>query len=987
MTIGAVAVVDLTLEVGTVAQEVVVTGEAPVVETTQSRVAALVARDQIEELPLNLRSFTDLAVLQEAVIQFRSTGGNSTGLGVQISFGGSRPDANAYLLDGQDINSPFNKVPAGANVAVVGVDAVQEFQVLTNTYSAQFGKSMGGQLNAVTKAGTNSFHGSVYQFHRNDNLDARNFFEVGKPEFKQNQFGGAVGGPIIQDKTFFFANYEGYRSREGATRRSSVPDLNARKGILPGISTADDPIEIAPEVLPYLNNLDLFPLPNGENLGNGRAEFLVFKSRPVDNDYFLVRGDHYISDRDSIFARYANNDGISHPAYERGFGVATDLTHRFFTVQHAHIFSPQWLNSLRFGYNKSAHITSEPEIVSIPKELWWQDLKVQTFPDAQGFGNLTISGGGGTGGNRFHPRRLVLDLFEVGNDISFTSGNHSVKFGGLYKKIIYEATGLLEGSGRYSFSSLERFLQGRPSEFRSLLPGADTQRDIRHSMFGFYVQDDYRVSSGLTLNLGVRYEFITVPDDTMGRLSNLRSLLDPAFNLTQCDSLDRLRAEGHVGLMLMGEDKVTCGKPYYDNYSLKYFAPRIGFAWDVFGDGTTSMRGGYGLYYDHVIYNAYALPAHRNPPFMLVGFIRNPSFPNAFDEITSGSPRLSVHTVQGDPDPPYMQQWNFSIEREILPQTSLRVGYVGSRGLHLGRLVDNTAFSVETPEGRFVPEENRRRRRNPNYAEVRQRTFDATSYYQGLTVALRKRMSQGFQMQASYTFSKSIDTNSFFIGQGEAANESQWSLIPEDPSFDRGLSSFDARHNFVFNNSYELPFGPGKSFGSGWTGATEKLFAGWGFTSILKLRTGLPSTAENESNSALDGRSASGPAARPDLVPGRSNNPVLNGGRDPNRYYDPTAFMPARTGYYGNLARNTIIGPGLATVNFSLRKNTRLASVSEQFNIQFRFELFNLLNRANFGEPPRTAFTRRGAILGTAGRITSTSVPNRQIQLGLKVTW
>ena len=231
MTIGAVAVVDLTLEVGTVAQEVVVTGEAPVVETTQSRVAALVARDQIEELPLNLRSFTDLAVLQEAVIQFRSTGGNSTGLGVQISFGGSRPDANAYLLDGQDINSPFNKVPAGANGAVVGVDAVQEFQVLTNTYSAQFGKSMGGQLNAVT----NSFHGSVYQFHRNDNLDARNFFEVGKPEFKQNQFGGSVGGPIIQDKTFFFANYEGYRSREGATRRSSVPDLNARKGILPGI--------------------------------------------------------------------------------------------------------------------------------------------------------------------------------------------------------------------------------------------------------------------------------------------------------------------------------------------------------------------------------------------------------------------------------------------------------------------------------------------------------------------------------------------------------------------------------------------------------------------------------------------------------------------------------------------------------------------------------------------------------------------------------
>lgn len=1015
LTVGAVAVVNLTLRVGEVTQQVVVTGEAPIVETTQSNVAALVAENQIEELPLNLRSFTDLAVLQEAVIQFRSTGGDSTGLGVQISFAGSRPDANAYLLDGQDINSPFNKVPAGANGAVIGVDAVQEFQVLTNSYGAQFGKSMGGQLNAVTRSGTNTFHGSVFEFLRNDNLDARNFFEAGKAEFKRNQFGGSLGGPIARDKTFFFGNYEGYRDRLGSSSRITVPDTNARKGILPlststcqskgGTVLSGDQaglcqLEVAASVKPYLNNTDLFPLPTlpEVNLGNGRAEHRVSSSEPTNNDFFLVRGDHYISDTDSMFARYANNDGIDEPTYANGFGTAIDITHRFLTVQETHIFSPTWLNSFRFGYLKSGHQTLEPEKVKIPKELWWNDLKAQAFPGSQGFGTLTIDGGGSTGGNRFHPRNLILDIYEFGDDINYTSGSHAIKFGFLYKKILYQAKGLLEGAGNMAFGDLADFLLGMPDEFRSMLPGAETRRDIRQSMFGFYIQDDYQVRPGLTLNMGVRYEPITDPSETHGLLTNLRHLTDPAFNFVDCNKLDELKQEQYAGLELVGEDKFTCGKPYYDNYSLKNFAPRFGFAWDVFGNGSTSIRGGYGLYFDHIIYNTYALPAHRNPPFMLVSILRGRGkipFPNAFDTITNAPPNLSVHTVQGDPDPPYMQQWNFSIEREILPQTSLRVAYVGSRALHLGRLIDNVAYSAIDANGRrYIPVENRGKRRNPNYGEIRQRTFDANSYYQGLTMALRKRMSQGLQMQVSYTFSKSLDTNSFFIGQGESDNESQWSLIPEDPLFDKGLSAFNAKHNFVLNASYELPFGQGKPFGSGWTGFTEKLLGGWSVTNILKLRTGLPTTAENGSNSAKDGRSSSGAAARPDLLPGADNNPVIGNGRKADDtvdfaidYYDSSSFTPAPTGYFGNLARNTIVGPGLATVDFSLRKNTAVPSISEAFNVQFRFELFNLFNRANFGEPPRIVFTRSGAPLASAGRITETSIPNRQIQLGMKVIW
>ncbi len=331
-----------------------------------------------------------------------------------------------------------------------------------------------------------------------------------------------------------------------------------------------------------------------------------------------------------------------------------------------------------------------------------------------------------------------------------------------------------------------------------------------------------------------------------------------------------------------------------------------------------------------------------------------------------------------------MQQWNLTLQQEIFPQTSLSIGYVGSRGLHLGRLVDNVAFSVNTPQGRAIPRENWDKRRNPNWGEVRLRSFDANSYYEGLTIALRKRYSRGFQMQVSYTFSKSTDDESFFIGQGETAAASQWALVPEDPSFDRGLSTFDVRNNLVFNATYELPFGPGKSFGSGWTGAAEKLLAGWGFNTIMKVQNGTPTTAELGFNRTRDARAGNGQALRPDLAPGKSINPVLGG---PDRYYDPTAFAIPQEGFYGNLARNTVVGPGLVDWDFSLMKNTRLSRISENFNLQFRAEFFNILNRANFGDPQRTVFNSSGRILGSAGRISNTVTSARQVQFGLKVIW
>ena len=1010
LSLGSVAVVNLTLRVGEISQEVVVTGDAPLIETTSSSITGLVDERKIRDLPLNTRSYTDLATLQVGVTKFTQRSSATTGYGDQLSFAGSRMDSNVYLLDGATVNNVYNKAPNSGSGGVIGVEAVREFQVLTNTYSAQYGRSMGGQLNSVTRSGTNAFHGSIYEFHRNDNLDARNFFEhqpflpaslpeeESKPEFKRNQFGFALGGPIVPDKTFIFGNYEGFRERLGVTQFGSILDEQAREGIITDVDgNVTDTVVVHDPLKPYLANRDLFPLPNGKRLGDGRGELVYGQTIPVDEDFFIVRGDHYFSDSDSFMMRYAFNEGDN--LFGGGFDVFRsnlNVKHHYVTMEEKHIFSPQLLNVFRFSFNREENNLTNPERGVIPQSLWFNDnVLTGGLEGEQGMGS--IGGGGAPGSDRFGPKIFHLNVFEYADDMNYTRGAHSLKFGALVSRTQLNILGALEFRGSWFWNNDEDFLQGIVREFRAQTPDSDGIRGMRQTLIGFYIQDDYKMTPSLTWNLGLRWEMATVPGEVNGKVANLLSLTDLEIH-TPTIAHTHTSDPGAIFSPVPTPHEADAGY-WGDNASLKNFAPRIGFAWDLFGDGKTSLRGGYGIFYDQMLYNLYNLAYYRAPPFMQTAFIRGGSrgpatFPDAFQLIVDGtaSIRNSIHTVQGNPSQPYLQQWNFTLQREILPEVAIQVGYIGSRGTHLGRLVDNTAYSeiapasAEFPGRLWIPEEidgiqNRGERRNPNFAEIRQRTLDANSYYHAAVLSLNKRFSQGFGLQVSYTYSRSIDEKSNLIGFGENSGDSQWALIPEDPRFDRGLSTFDVRHNMVSNFSYNIPRVDLGGIGG-------MLINGWQVKGIVSLSTGPPVTPTINNNSAGDGRSR-GQGARPDLEPGKNINTVLGGlgGSGEIPYFDTTVFNQPPTGYFGNAGRSTIISPGNATTDFSLVKETPVPSISEQFTVQFRVELFNAFNRPNFGRPAAQVWRSSTSRNSTAGRIRQTTGTSRQIQLGLRLVW
>ena len=940
LTVGREAVVDFVLQVGDVTEQVTVTAEAPVLETTSAAVSGLVDERKLRDLPLNTRSMEQFVFLMPTAISYSHYSGTlNVGFTPKISVAGSRTDQNVFLLDGTDINDYAGDTPGSSAGIMAGVETIKEYQVLTHNFSAEFGRSTGAVVNMATRTGTNELHGSAFEFLRNDVLDARNYFDRGIPPFRRNQFGGLLGGPIQRDRLFFMGSYEGLRQRLGVTNTSFVPDDNARQGILPTQTVA-----IHPAVRPYL---DLYPRPNGPIVGGGVATFIWPFSNRTDADYVTGRVDYMINSNHNLFGRYTlDSTKVVVPLSFPFFLDQLDSKNQYTTLAETAVISPRMVNDFRVAFNRMAPVDTSYPTVPVDNSL---DFVPGEGPGIISFSGSTISGAGigaltMIGPSSRAPGHYIRNIYQVSDNINYTRGSHQLKFGGTFERIQTNNMQPTNRAGAYTFGSLIEFLQGRPSQYTQ--SAGDSQWGWRQSLVAMYFQDDYRPVPRLTLNLGVRYEFVSVIKEVNSKTTRLEDRLGPT---------------------------ILYGDTYFpNNPSLKNIAPRFGLSWQA--ASKTVLRVGVGLYHQQLMDRPIVFlpqgstinsqrPVILNPPFPRVTTIPAASLTQVFlDELQSPN---AIH-------------YNLTVQRELSADTSLSVGYVGTQGHHLLHFAEgNTAIPTILPDGtKFFPAGLPRR--NRNFGSMRFIQTDSNSDYHGLAVTLQRRFQNGFQYQLAYTYAKSIDEGSS-TASSSATSEPQSRMDPDNRKLDRGRSAFDIRNNLVFNFTSDLPFGPGHRVGGNATGVGAAILSGWQLNGIITAQNGSPFTPINSSNRSrsLDPNAND----RPNRNPAFQSIPVLG---TTSRYFDPAGYQWQPAGFFGDAGRNIVEGPGLVKLDLAMVKNNAL---SERINMQLRFEAFNLLNRANFDHPNPSVFDSNGNILGQSGRIIQTVTTSRQFQFGLKFTF
>jgi len=941
LSVGQDAVFAVTLELGEIHEQVTVAGDVPLIDTKSASLSGLVAGETVRTLPLNGRSFDQLVLLNPGVTSYDYGGQNvQTGSGQKMSISGARPESIYFLLDGTNVLDHSDFTPGSAAGNNLGVEAIREFRVFTHNYSAEIGVRSGGAVSVISQSGTNQYHGSAFEFVRNSAFDARNFFDrtTSPPSFQRNQFGFSLGGPIVRQKTHFFTNFEWLRQRLRRTLIAIVPTADARQGRLPTLT-----VRVNDSVVPYLS---LYPLPNGRDLGDGTGEYYDTYKEPTNENYAMGRVDHTISTNDTVFLRYTwDNASVVSPQGDLArYLTIAKSRNGFFTVQETHIFGPNLLNEFRVAFNR----TEPREDVKADPPL---DPSLKFYDTAPNVGQLTFASGQGRvtapissvgiGGDA--PRVFQQKIFQFTDNLSQELSRHLLHYGVDIQ--LLHINGLLNQipSGQYSFSSLANLLRAMPSGLVALAPGSDVTRRFRQTMAGSYVQDDLKLRRNLTLNLGLRHEFTTIPNEADGKISNLLKVTDPV---------------------------PTRGVLLTTNNSLRDLAPRVGFAWAPWSNQSTSVRGGIGVFYSQVIGRNWYNYALRSTLFTWFLNDRAAPFPHPF---ING---VNTNLAQNDRiDPnlktPTLYHFNLAIQRQIARDTMIEVGYVGTHGRNLLRnyegntriprvFADGTIFYP--PDAPFT---------NPNFGSIFTLVSDAHSWYESMQARVSRQLSGGLQFLASYTFAKSIDEAST-LERGQGQNSPAFTQIPSRPDLDKGLSSFDVRHAFSLNFHYDIPRLTLPT-------VARAIINGWQIGGIIRMQSGTPFDAETGFNRSGDG--ARTIADRPNLKAGSTNNPILG---DPNRWFDATVFELPPPGFYGNVGRNSITGPDLKTVDALFAKNFRLA---EKSHLLFRAEVFNLLNRANFGLPRNKIFNSQGQILGSAGLITSTITSSREIQFALKLTF
>lgn len=948
LTVGGEVVVNFTLGVSELKETVVVSAGAQMVQTSNTEVATLVDERMIRSLPLNARDIQQLAVLQPGVQQ-----NNYHNFGTQMVVSGTRPEHNRFLLNGVDMTFTFTTSPVSAAGIVMGVEAVEEFKLMVGQYSAAYGEKAGGVMNTVTKSGTNNFRGTLYEFHRNDKFDTKNYFDRGEnPPFNRNQFGISTGGPILRNRTFFFANYEGFRQKLGLSHLAVVPDARARLGYLPIGGGGETFVGVAPSVLPYLA---LMPEPNGRNFGDGTAEFFSNPQQDIREDFVTVRIDQHMGERNQLYGVYTGDWSEEFtPSENPNFAEARTYNRHLASVQNVHTFSQNFLNTTRLGLNKTWYFHRTDTTVPIDRSLYFVKDPFYAPTDVGQFGQVSITGlkglGEGLTGTTISPRWFDYTMVSLNTDFTYTRGAHSLQFGAVFKHTWDDTVVANPASrGQYTFLSLERFLQGRPATFGFRGPDVGAiQRNWRNKLFGVYVEDNMRARQNLTINAGVRYEMMIGPSERDGKISNLRGgLMDPA---------------------------PTVGQPYFEQ-PRDLIAPRFGLNWDVFGDGRTSLRGGAGVFYDQINTWYYFLQGPSNGPFSIGATMVNPPFPNAVD-LVSAATLSDFGAVQYDANAPVKYSYDVTLQREVGHNMAIMVAYVGSQSRHLGRTGNLNLFGPQVlADGSLFWPATGGTRPNPKFRSISILQFDANSFYDSFQITLDRRAVGGLGFRANYTLSSCTDdvSNEFGGGSlnGGASLQYAW-----DRSSSRGPCSFNNRHSANITTTWELP---GRNLG----GALGAIFGGWQWNTITSLRSGVPFELSLGYHNSRQGELGAGPD-RPSWAPGCDADHAILG--EPEQWFDPKCFVPAPPGMLGNVGSRVLTGPGLMTSDWSFSKFFEFAGSRR---LELRAEVFNVFNRANFSIPTGRTIFRGGPNnrVASAGVITRTITPSRQAQFGVKFSF